>query len=165
MVEPYFGGDEMANGQVQDLIDRYMRVSFYVTKMGESLIKEQIGDDLTNDQHYTLRFIRQKDECTSTDLAAAFNVNKSAITAIITRLTDKGLIQRTRDTNDRRFVYLTLTERGNDLFVLTEQKIQKLVESFITRFDTEEIDSFIGTYEKLSEILIDMNKEMQGEKA
>ncbi|RFU60109.1 MarR family winged helix-turn-helix transcriptional regulator [Bacillus sp. V59.32b] len=155
----------MATDKVQELIDRYLWVSFHVWKMGESLIKEQISDDLTNDQHYTLRFIRQKEKCTSTDLADAFNVNKSAITAIMTRLTDKGLIQRTRDKNDRRFVYLTLTKKGNELFIQTEQKIQKLVESFITKFDNEEIASFIGTYEKLSNILIDMNREVQVEKA
>ncbi|RFU61048.1 MarR family winged helix-turn-helix transcriptional regulator [Peribacillus glennii] len=155
----------MASGKIQDLIDRYLWVSFYVSKMGESLIKEQINEDLTNDQHYTLRFIRQRGKCTSTDLAKAFNVNKSAITAIIARLVDKGLIERTRDKRDRRVVYLALTEYGNQLFLQTEQKINKHVESLITSFDDEEIQSFIGTYEKLSNILIDMNKRIQEGKA
>ncbi|OIK10477.1 MarR family transcriptional regulator [Bacillus sp. MUM 13] len=153
----------MHNDEVQGLIDRYLRVSFYVTKIGESLIKEQICSDLTNEQYYTLRFIQQAPQCKSTDLAEAFYVNKSAISAIITRLTDKGLIQRKRDENDRRVVYLTLTKEGEALFSAKEQKIHKLVESFITKFNNEEIEAFIHTYEKLSRILIEMTKDIQEE--
>ncbi|MFC4322172.1 MarR family winged helix-turn-helix transcriptional regulator, partial [Litchfieldia salsa] len=75
------------------------------------------------------------------------------------RLTDKELITRTRDQNDRRVVYLTLTEKGEDLFYKTEQKICKLVEHFITQFDEKEIEAFIKTYEKLSMILENINIE------
>jgi DNA-binding MarR family transcriptional regulator len=143
---------------LQDLINRYIRVSFSVTKKGESLIKEQIGCDLTADQHYTLRYIKHSNNCTSTELAEAFDVQKSAITAIITRLTDKGFIERTRDKNDRRVVYLTLTEKGNILFNESEQRVHQLVERFISKFQDEEIHSFINTYEKLEMLLIDIKE-------
>ena len=103
---------EMDKKIIQELIDRYVSVSFEVHKKAESLIKGQIGDDLTNDQHYILRYIQQSNDCTSSELADAFEVNKSAITAIINRLVDRGIIQRTRDENDRRVVYLTLSEKG-----------------------------------------------------
>lgn len=149
--------------KIQDLINRYIRVSFSVTKKGETLIKDQIGDDLTYDQHYTLRYIKQTKNCTSSELADAFGVNKSAITAIITRLTDKGLIERTRDKNDRRVVYLTLSDHGHTLFNQCEQRIHNLVEGFITKFKDDEIKSFIETYEKLEQILIDIKEGRLGE--
>ncbi|RHW38183.1 MarR family transcriptional regulator [Neobacillus notoginsengisoli] len=148
---------------IQKLIDRYIAVSFSVNKKGESMLKEQIGSDLTNDQHYMLRYIRQSGECTSTELAEVFEVNKSAITAIITRLSDKGLVKRKRDEADRRVVYLTLTEEGMDLFEKTEQRIHALVESIITKFELDEITSFIDTYEKLSGILTDLAHNQLGE--
>jgi DNA-binding MarR family transcriptional regulator len=148
---------------IQELIDRYVNVSFKVTKKAETLIKEQIGNDLTNDQHYMLRYIHHAEKCTSSELAEAFDVNKSAITAIINRLVEKGLIDRERDETDRRVVYLTLSRSGADLFEKTEKRIHKLVESIITKFDTEEITGFIVTYEKLSEMLQKMEKEQLGE--
>lgn len=147
----------MDNHIIQELIDRYVTVSFQVHKKAESLIKGQIGDDLTNDQHYVLRYISKSEECTSSELADAFEVNKSAITAIINRMADKGLIKRTRDENDRRVVYLTLTEEGNTLYHTCQEKIQFLVESIITQFEESEIKNFINTFEKLAEILA--NKE------
>lgn len=148
---------------IQELIDRYVAVSFQVQKKAEYLIKGQIGDDLTNDQHYILRYIHQSKNCTSTELAEAFEVNKSAITAIINRMADKGLIQRTRDENDRRVVYLTLTKEGNTLYENCQEKVQLLVESIITQFEETEITAFIHTFEKLAQILINKKQEEMGE--
>lgn len=148
---------------IQDLIDRYVAVSFTVSKKAEALIKEQIGNELTNDQHYILRYVYKAGECTSSELAEAFEVNKSAITAIINRMVERNLIERTRDKSDRRVVYLTVSEQGRELFEQTEEKIRNLVESFITRFEVEEIRGFISTYEKLAVILAEMKKEQLGE--
>ncbi|HAQ06534.1 MAG TPA: MarR family transcriptional regulator [Bacillus bacterium] len=143
----------MCEKSIKDLVDHYINVSFSVNKIAESLIKEQIGSDLTTDQHYTLRYINKVGTCTSSELAEVFDVKKSAITAIINRLWEKGLIQRTRDENDRRVVYLTLTAKGDELFFKTEERIHALVESFITQFDQSEITQFLKTFEKLNDIL------------
>jgi DNA-binding MarR family transcriptional regulator len=148
---------------IKELVDRYIAVSFSVEKKAASLVKEQIGSDLTNDQHYTLRYINQVGSCTSSELAEVFDVKKSAITAMITRMWEKGLIQRTRDENDRRVVYLTLTEKGNELYAKTEEKIHKLVESLITRFDQAEIQKFIETFEKLNQVLLESKDDKAGE--
>ncbi|OAS87083.1 MULTISPECIES: MarR family winged helix-turn-helix transcriptional regulator [Metabacillus] len=152
----------MEEKQIEELINRYISVSFSVTKKGENMIKDSIGDYITNDQHYTLRYIHLVGTCTSTELSEAFEVKKSAITAIINRLTEKELIKRTRDENDRRVIYLTLTEKGNDLYLKTEDKIKKLVESIITSFEESEIVSFIETYEKLN-TLLDQRKDCKME--
>jgi DNA-binding MarR family transcriptional regulator len=138
---------------IDDLIERYLSVSFIVMRKAAALVKCELDEDMTNDQYYLLRYIKKKAKCTSTELASMFGVNKSAITAMTNRLVEKGLIQRTRDQNDRRVVYLTLTERGDEWITETEEKIHKLVESFITKFSEEEIEAFIQTYEKLAHIL------------
>ncbi|WP_042356066.1 MarR family winged helix-turn-helix transcriptional regulator [Bacillus rubiinfantis] len=153
----------MNNQTIQELIDRYVNVSFQVHKKAEALIKDQISNDLTNDQHYILRYIHQSGSCTSTELAAVFEVNKSAITAIINRMADRGLIQRTRDQNDRRVVYLTLTDEGNALYQNCQDKIHHLVESIITQFEELEVRTFIQTYEKLALILQNKKEEVLGE--
>jgi DNA-binding MarR family transcriptional regulator len=144
---------------IKELVDRYIALSFSVNKKAESLVKEQIGSDLTHDQHYMLRYINKKGSCTSSELADVFEVKKSAITAIINRLWEKGLIQRTRDENDRRVVYLNLTGKGTELFDKTEERIHKLVESLINRFDETEIKQFLETYEKLNRILMEKQEE------
>lgn len=149
----------MSDETIKNLVDRYIAVSLSVEKKAGSLVKDQIGSDLTNDQHFTLRYINQVGSCTSSELAEVFDVQKSAITAIIQRLWEKGLIQRTRDEKDRRVVYLTLTDKGNELYLNAEERIHQLVESLITKFDPTEIKQFIETFEKLNQVLIDYKME------
>jgi DNA-binding MarR family transcriptional regulator len=151
----------MCEKSIKELVDHYINVSFSVNKIAEGLVKEQIGSDLTNDQHYTLRYINKVGTCTSSELAEVFDVKKSAITAIITRMWEKGLIQRTRDENDRRVVYLTLTDKGNDLFLKTEERIHSLVESFISKFEHSEIVQFLKTYDKVNEILLERKSKVE----
>ncbi|MBO9130408.1 MarR family transcriptional regulator [Bacillus sp. 165] len=146
----------MSEENIKDLVDRYIAVSFSVMNKAETLVKEQIGSDLTNDQHYMLRYINQAGPCTSSELAEVFQVKKSAITAIITRLWEKGLVQRTRDENDRRIVYLTLTDKGKEMYVKTEERIQKLVEKIIKKFGDLEIKQFLEIYEKLNGVLTEI---------
>lgn len=153
----------MTDSHIKELVDRYIDVSFSVVKKAESLVKGELCDDLTYDQHYMLRYISRKGSCTSTELAEVFDVKKSAITAIITRLVEKGLIERTRDENDRRVVYLALTEKAKELFNDTEERIHKLVGSFIQKFEENEITQFIKTYEKLDKILTE-SASAKGEK-
>jgi DNA-binding MarR family transcriptional regulator len=148
---------------IDELIERYVSVSFQVNKKAGALIKDQLGDELTNDQLYILKYIHQNGECTSSELAEAFDVNKSAITAIINRMADRELIQRRRDENDRRVVFLTLTKEGLELHKKSQEKVHHLVESIITQFEEAEINRFIQTYEKLALILDNMKKEELGE--
>ena len=149
----------MNEQNIKELVDRYIAVSFSVTKTAAALVKCQMSSELTTDQHYTLRYINQVGSCTSSELAEVFDVKKSAITAMITRMWEKGFILRTRDENDRRLVYLTLTEEGKKHFMQAEERIHKLVESFITKFDGAEINQFITTYEKLNGVLINIADE------
>ncbi|MEC2078758.1 MarR family transcriptional regulator [Metabacillus fastidiosus] len=144
----------MDEKKVKNLIDRYLDLSMSVQRRGETIIKCRLGDELTNDQHFILRHIRKTNLCTSTELAEVFEVNKSAITAIINRLMEKGLINRKRDENDRRIVYLTLSELGNELFLESEEKIGRFVEEIMVQFEHEEIEAFLNTYEKLNNALL-----------
>lgn len=148
---------------INALIRRYETVSFNVMKKAESLIKDEIVEELTYEQHMTLHFIKSVESCTATTLSEAFFVKKSAITAIVNRLTEKGLITRTRDPKDRRQVYLTLSEKGQTLYKRCETNIHQLVRSMILNFESEEIKTFIETYEKLSHVLdhmIEQSKEV-----
>ncbi|WKB37337.1 MarR family transcriptional regulator [Terrilactibacillus sp. S3-3] len=95
----------------------------------------------------------EHDKCTNTELAKVFYVKKSAITAMTTRLFNKGMIKRRRDNKDRRIVYLSLTQEGREFLTTCDQKAIAIVAEFIDRFESTEIEQFFQTYEKLNNIL------------
>ncbi|WP_255571826.1 MULTISPECIES: MarR family winged helix-turn-helix transcriptional regulator [Anoxybacillus] len=142
---------------IQQLIERYLSVSFLVNKRGAALMKCEL-DDVTHDQYYLLRYIYKRGVCTSTELADVFAVNKSAITAMTNRLVEKGMIERGRGGDDRRVIALSLTEKGRKWLEETEQNVYELVEAIMTKLSHEEIEQFIQTYEKLAMILQEMGE-------
>lgn len=143
----------MVERNIDDWIDRYLSVSFLVMKRGAALVKGSLCEEMTHDQYYLLRYIRRRGTCTSTELAAMFGVNKSAVTAMTNRLVDKGWLRRDRDESDRRVVALSLTPQGEEWVAEMDRSVYRLVEDVIARFPEEEIETFIRTYERLAHVL------------
>ncbi|MEK4748828.1 MarR family transcriptional regulator [Niallia circulans] len=139
--------------EINQIIDRYVSINFSVNRKFDQLIRQEIGDVLTTEQHFTMRHINNVEVCTSTELAIVFGVKKSAITPIINRLVEKGWVERTRDEKDRRVIYLTLTSAGKVIFGEMEKKIQSVIVSVISQFDQAEIQNFIDTYAKLDRLI------------
>lgn len=138
---------------INKIIDRYVSINFSVNRKFDQLIRQEIGDVLTTEQHFTMRHINKVEVCTSTELATVFGVKKSAITPITNRLVEKGWMERTRDEKDRRVIYLTLTSAGKVIFGEMEKKIQSVIVSVISQFDHTEIQNFIDTYAKLDRLI------------
>jgi DNA-binding MarR family transcriptional regulator len=135
---------------LKQMIDRYEAANFLVNRRLNAMIRELMPDDLTVDQFSTLRYLRSREKCTSSELADIFCVGKSSITAIITRLFDKNLIERMPDEKDRRVIYLALTEEGQQICDRMEEKIHVLLAKYINRFEEQEALFFIETFERLA---------------
>jgi len=142
-------------------IDRFEAVSFTVTRRLNALIRECIDTELTLDQFLTLRYIHKNKSCTASELSEIFCVNKSATTAITSRLVDKQYITRVQDDKDRRVVSFRLSEKGTQVLEAAASRIHELLEGFISQFTQEEIDQFLTLYEKLASII---KRETEGNK-
>jgi len=146
---------EMDNAQLSSIIQRYEEASFIVTRRINAAIRERMSDDLTLDQYAVIRYMRKRERCTSSELADTFCVGKSSITAIITRLFDKDLIERLPDEKDRRVTYLRLTDEGRRVSDEMEDRIRELLTQYLQHFDKDEALRFIETYEKLGRVLLE----------
>lgn len=63
----------------------------------------------------TLTTLRRSGPVRLTDLAVAEGVSQPSMTALVARLADAGLVERTTDPADRRAVLSTLTPAGAEL--------------------------------------------------
>ncbi|GGN90761.1 MarR family winged helix-turn-helix transcriptional regulator [Saccharibacillus kuerlensis] len=134
----------------KQLIDRFLGSWIAIEREFGALVRSQMQEDMTSDQYYLLQTIIQRGPCTSSELAEAFKVVKSSITAIVTRLVDRGLIERTRSEQDRREVYLTLTERGRDMAVQAEQRITESFAKYLEHFEEKEVETVLAAFDKLA---------------
>jgi DNA-binding MarR family transcriptional regulator len=109
--------DILMNERLEELIrqtiDRFWEtfpsVWNIVRSHTRSLAAESFG--ITVEQFHILRHIRKGKVCVS-DLATERRISRPAISQEVNALVNKGLIARQHDTDDRRYVQLTLTESG-----------------------------------------------------
>lgn len=138
---------------LKSLIQRYEVANFVVERGLHVKVKDLMPEELTVDQFKTLRFLRHNANSTASELAQFFCVGKSSITAIITRLSDKGLLDRVPDDDDRRVIHLKLTEEGERISSLLEERVQNVLADIIEHFDEKEAIAFIETFEKLAKVV------------
>lgn len=152
----------MDSGKLMQLVDSYADLSFKVNKMGEEITRHELDDVLTLEQDAVLRYIREHQPCTSSELSKAFYVEKSAVTAIINRLVKKGFIDRIRSEEDRRVIYLKLTDDGEQFHTQNRERVNYIFEQIISSFDANEIETFMKTYQKLADLLERQLMELKG---
>ncbi|MEN1968573.1 SMC-Scp complex subunit ScpB [Lentibacillus sp. N15] len=145
--------------KLKELVERYQGAMNTIYRGVNGILKEKIHSDITSDQFSTLQYIQNHENCTSTEIAHAFGIGKSAVTAQINRLFDKQLIERKRDDKDRRNVYLYVTAKGMELVAFTEQELYSVLGKQLAHFDEEEIQRVIRSLEKLAQI---MEKDRKG---
>lgn len=114
------------------------------------MIKQHVHTDITADQFEILQFINQEKSTTTTQIAQIFGVGKSAITAFVNRLVDKGLLVRNRSEKDRRIVAISLTEQGRKIVAETEKEIHRFIAEKLEHFNLSDIEGFLTAIEKLA---------------
>lgn len=83
----------------------------------------------------------------ASDLCKGISYDAGAMTRMIDRLESKGLIRRDRRPDDRRVVYLELTEEGHRAFPRMREVSMTVVNRFLRGFSQDEarqLESFLS---------------------
>ena len=95
-------------------------------KVFQDLKKELEQYDLTPIQYGVLKCVWQLEFHNPKEIAEYLGIENSTISGILDRMEKKELIERKIDKDDRRFVYIDLTESGKAL----EEPVNKTIEDF-----------------------------------
>ncbi|WP_238322993.1 MarR family winged helix-turn-helix transcriptional regulator [Gorillibacterium massiliense] len=135
------------------IIQRFFAATFTIHRVLSPMLRNVVPGELTSDQFLTIRYLRDQERVTSSELADSFGVGKSSVTAIITRLAEKGLVEREPDDRDRRVSYLRLTQEGVDLSMQVEANLIQALSRHMGHFTEDEGEQFMVTYERLAKLL------------
>jgi DNA-binding MarR family transcriptional regulator len=101
------------NGPDQEYARRLGVLLFAIQrKTIKANIKQVVGEDLRPGQAMLLVELSQKGPKTMGDIANRTKIHPAVATRFLDRLVDKGLVERTRDEEDRRIVRVSITDAG-----------------------------------------------------
>jgi len=84
-------------------------------------------------------------EANATLLSRYLERNPNTLSTILDRMEKYGLVKKTRDTTDRRVVYITMTEKGKKIVKAAKTTGDQLIDKFNSSFSEEERKTF-GTF-------------------
>ncbi|AIE60025.1 MarR family winged helix-turn-helix transcriptional regulator [Bacillus methanolicus] len=123
----------------------------FMRQLGPKLSEDtELG--LTGPQFYILHLLSKKEKFMVTEIASEMGVRPSAITVMVERLHKNGLVIRDRDENDRRVVFIQLTDKGYEILQKAKQKRFQTISNYLKHLESEELESLVQIYEKLARI-------------
>ncbi len=124
----------------------------FMRKMMHGFQSSQIGMNLNKTQGRTLLFLYDKGETTMTTLHKAIGLEKGSLTSVIDQLIEKDLVERKRDTADRRKVIIALSETGLKKVEILRMEIAGFIKSNLERLPVEDRERFYRAVESLIDI-------------
>ena len=110
--------------------------------------------DLTVPQYGILRRLWQQEGLSASDLVKQTNSDSSTMMAILDRLEEKELIQKTPHSSDRRVNIILLTDQAKAFLPEMLAKVIHLEQSLIKAFSKDEIINLRSSLKKLYEAAI-----------
>ena len=134
-MSPTFNLEEKA-ARLDDLILAIGQrlIQFFATKSG----------DLTFKEVFLLEILGRRNSATMTELASELAVPLTTMTSAVTRMVQKGYLQRRRIEEDRRVVQVTLSPAGRDLFQQHRRDYVQSVHGVLGALTEEEQHKILG---------------------
>ena len=88
-----------------------------------------------------------------TELAAEERVTQPAITLLVNRLAERGWVERTPDSSDRRAVLVSLTPCGDEAFERLREEYRALLHEEMASLDDAEVETLAGAVEILDKLI------------
>jgi DNA-binding MarR family transcriptional regulator len=95
-----------------------------------------------------LRMLERHPGLTATEVAAEMSLSPAAITGLINKLEDDGLVERRRERDDRRVVRLILTDRARAATKAMRQSFQASMQHTLQPLSDEELETLARLVEK-----------------
>lgn len=126
-----------------------------ITRLTRQLRKQNISSAFSNAELLTMGLLDQHGSLLPSALADLERISAQAISQIINRLVEVGVVARTSDESDKRKVLISLTESGKKHLDENRRiKEEWLVKAMDNLFSTEElvlIEAFLPLMQRLAE--------------
>ncbi len=93
------------------------------------------------------------------DLTEKIGRDKSTVTVLVDKLLKHGYVDKARDDEDNRIVFVTLTKKGDELRPMFETISKELIATAYKEISQEEKERLIETLKKIKAILINFFSE------
>lgn len=105
--------------------------------------------DITNNDMHVIEAIGMEQPKNMSTIAKALSVTVGTLTIAMNSLVKKGYVVRERGVEDRRVVYISLSERGRKAYLHHQEFHRRLIDSILEDLTADETESLVKALAKL----------------
>lgn len=130
-----------------------------IWELEEKAIITEEFKDLTNNDMHVIEAIGLGAGNNMSSIAKKLNITVGSLTTAVNNLVNKNYVKRSRSEEDRRVVYVKLTEKGMNAYHHHEDYHRQMTQAIIDKLDKEELPVLMKTLDALSEFFTGYSKE------
>ena len=131
-----------------------------ILKLEEEAIITDEFNDITNNDMHIIEAVGLSGENTMSVVAKKLGITAGSLTTSVNSLVNKKYVTRQRSEEDRRVVFLKLTEKGKRAYEHHREYHRQMTEAVISRLDENEVPVLIKTLTGLSDFFRGYNDQM-----
>lgn len=116
----------------------------------QQAITAQEFKDLTNNDMHVIEAIGIEEPKNMSTIARTLSVTVGTLTIAMNSLVKKGYVVRTRGVEDRRVVYISLSDRGRVVYEHHARFHKAMIDSVMEQLDDDEMKSLVKALTKLN---------------
>ncbi len=124
-------------------------VTQLVNALSKGLERQAAAYNIVAVEFILLRVFLEMETCTVSDLSRALPFDSPRISRMVFKLSEQGIIERNRDRQDRRIVWLTLTEDGRRMMDDITRRMAAYDAELLEGISPEELAAFLSTAQKI----------------
>ena len=115
----------------------------------KAIITEEFQDITNNDMHI-IEAIGMNEPKNMSTIAREISVTVGTLTIAMNSLVKKGYVDRQRSSEDRRVVYISLSEKGVKAYYHHKKFHEQMIESVVKELTEEELEALVKALTKLN---------------
>ena len=129
-----------------------------IWELEEKAIITEEFKDLTNNDMHVIEAIGLGDGNNMSSIAKKLNITVGSLTTAMNSLVNKKYLERRRSEDDRRVVFVKLTDRGVKAYRHHEDYHRQMTRAILDKLDEAEIPVLVKTLDALSEFFTGYSK-------
>ena len=129
-----------------------------IWELEEKAIITEEFKDLTNNDMHVIDAIGLGDGNNMSSIAKKLNITVGSLTTAMNSLVNKKYVERRRSEEDRRVVFVKLTDRGVKAYRHHEDYHRQMTRAILDKLDEAEIPVLVKTLDALSEFFTGYSK-------
>ena len=151
--------------------DAYKKINYILVRLvneiweleAKAIITDEFKD-LTNNDMHVIEAIGLEGGRNMSTVAKKLDITVSSLTTAVNHLVKKQYVERSRSEEDRRVVFLSLTERGAAAYRHHEEYHRQMTEAVLEKLDEEDMPVLLKVLDAVNDFFKGYGKQMAGGK-